>query len=193
MHRQPLLNLLATYEPFRADDDAVRTRIEEFVRQNTQCFERSLLVGHVTGSAWIVDTERSRCLLTHHRKLERWLQLGGHADGQTDALEFAMREAREESGLTSLRPVATSIFDCDVHLIPARKTEPEHWHYDVRFLLEADLAEPLVVSEESKELAWVKLEEVAALSGDESVVRMVDKTLHLRPGRSAGWFRSTQS
>ena len=157
-------------------DDEARRRILSFVLANEECFERSLLVGHVTGSAWIVDPSRSRCLLTHHRKLERWLQLGGHADGQTDVLEVALREAREESGLRSLRSLSTSIFDCDVHPIPARGAEPEHFHYDVRFLFEADAGEPLVVSEESKELAWVPLDEVARFAGEDSVLRMVGKT-----------------
>ena len=179
MHRRLLVSLLEAYDPFDDDDDEARGRILSFVLANTDCFERSLLAGHVTGSAWILDPSRSRCLLTHHRKLERWLQLGGHADGQTDILEVAMREGREESGLTSLRPVAASIFDCDVHSIPARRAEPGHWHYDVRFLLEADDAEPLVVSVESKELAWIALGEVAALGGDASVMRMVAKTAHV--------------
>ncbi|MFN2425969.1 MAG: NUDIX hydrolase [Candidatus Binatia bacterium] len=176
MHRRCLLSLLETYRPLEAADDQARGRIAAFVRANTDCFQRTLLEGHVTGSAWIVNASRSRCLLTHHRKLERWLQLGGHADGQSDILDVAVREAREESGLSTLRVVSTSIFDCDVHRIPARKDEPEHWHYDVRFLLEADDAEPLVLSEESKELAWVALRNVALLGGDASVVRMVAKT-----------------
>jgi 8-oxo-dGTP pyrophosphatase MutT (NUDIX family) len=176
MHRQPLEALLQAYVPSGPVDAEARDRILRFVRAHEDCFERSLLEGHVTGSAWIVNGSRTRCLLTHHRKLERWLQLGGHADGQTDALDVAMREAREESGLTSLRVVSDGIFDCDVHPIPARKAEPEHFHYDVRFLFEADDDEPLVVSEESKELAWVELGDVARLESDESVMRMVGKT-----------------
>jgi 8-oxo-dGTP pyrophosphatase MutT (NUDIX family) len=180
MHRRSLISLLEAYTPSDATDAAARERILGFVRAHDDCFERTLLEGHVTGSAWIVNPARTRCLLTHHRKLDRWLQLGGHADGQTDALEVAMREAREESGLTSLRPVSEAIFDCDVHPIPGRKTEPEHFHYDVRFLLEADDAEPLVISEESNELAWVSLEDVRTLESDESVMRMVAKTTSAR-------------
>lgn len=176
MHRHSLLSLLAEYEAWGPQDEAARNRIIAFVRANPECFERSLRQGHVTGSAWIVDASRSRCLLTHHRKLDRWLQLGGHADGETDVLAVAMREAREESGLASLRVVSAAIFDCDVHEIPARKAEPAHFHHDLRFVLEADCAEPLVVSEESKQLAWVALDDVAALSGDASVVRMVAKS-----------------
>lgn len=183
MHRRPLLSLLSAYRPHDAGDAEACARIARFVGEHEDCFARTLLVGHVTGSAWIVDASRSRCLLTHHRKLDRWLQLGGHADGDADVLAVAMREAREESGLSSLRPVSAAIFDCDVHWIPERKAEPGHHHHDVRFLLEADPDEPLVISEESNELAWVDLSDVPRLSGDESVARMVAKT---RPGiRSA--------
>ncbi len=177
MHRQPLLSLLAAYQPFDEHDARARDRIVRFVESHADCFERSLAIGHVTGSAWIVDPSRSRCLLTHHRKLDRWLQLGGHADGDCDVLAVAMREAREESGLTSLRAVSTAIFDCDVHPIPERKSEAQHHHYDVRFLVEADPGEPLVVSDESHELAWIALDDVASRSGDWSVERMAAKTV----------------
>lgn len=175
MPGRPLLSLLAEYHPFDEDDRAARDRIVRFVEMHCDCFERSLAVGHVTGSAWIVDAARTRCLLTHHRKLDRWLQLGGHADGDADVLAVAMREAREESGLTSIRAVSQRVFDCDVHAIPSRKAEPGHFHYDVRFLLEADPAQPLVVSDESHELAWIALGDVSSVSGDPSVERMARK------------------
>jgi len=182
MHRQRLLSLLGAYRPHNAFDAEARDRIERFVREHPDCFERSLAIGHVTGSAWIVDSSRHRCLLTHHRKLDRWLQLGGHADGNPDALDVAMREAREESGLRSLRVVSAQIFDCDVHEIPARGSEAAHFHHDLRFLLEADPAEPLIVGAESRALAWVRLDEIAGRSGDESVQRLVAKT----PGAIVG-------
>ena len=133
--------------------------------------------GHLTGSAWIVSPDRTRTLLTHHHKLDKWLQLGGHADGQSDLLAAALREAREESGLTRLRVISREIFDVDRHWIPPRKTDPGHYHYDLRFLLEADPAEPLAISSESKDLAWVELERVAVLNPEESMARMVRKTI----------------
>jgi 8-oxo-dGTP pyrophosphatase MutT (NUDIX family) len=176
VHRLSLTSLLESYRPSDAADAAARDRILCFVREHANCFERTLLEGHVTASAWIVNPSRTRCLLTHHRKLGRWLQLGGHADGETDVLAAAMREAREESGLQSLRALSPQIFDCDVHPIPARKAEPAHFHHDVRFLLEADDTEPLVISEESNELAWVALGDVASLESDDSVLRLVRKT-----------------
>ncbi len=153
--------------------------ILEFVTQHKNCFDRTLSIGHITGSAWIIDTERRHALLTHHRKLDRWLQLGGHSDGEPNTLEVALREAREESGLERVTPVTEAIFDVDVHLIPARGDEPEHHHYDIRFLLEADRDTPLVISEESNDLAWVPLDEIAQRVSDASILRMLRKTREL--------------
>ncbi|MDB6126448.1 MAG: hydrolase [Verrucomicrobia bacterium] len=149
----------------------------QFVENYADCLLRSQVLGHVTGSAWIVDSTRTRTLLTHHRKLDKWLQLGGHADGDPDLLAVALREAREESGLTRIRAAGGEIFDVDRHWIPARKTESAHWHYDVRFMIEADPAEPLVVTNESKDLAWVEISHVTALNAEESMARMVRKTI----------------
>ena len=124
-----------------------------------------------------MSPDRSRLLLTHHRKLDKWLQLGGHADGDGDLLAVALREAREESGLASVRPLGAALFDFDRHRIPARRDEPDHWHFDFRFLIEADPAEPLTISSESRDLAWVELGRATTLNAEESIARMVRKTL----------------
>jgi 8-oxo-dGTP pyrophosphatase MutT (NUDIX family) len=145
------------------------------VKANALCFERSLLTGHITASALIVNKQRTHTLLTHHHKLEKWLQLGGHSDGDPDPLSVALREAKEESGVEKITPVSESIFDVDVHAIPARKNEPEHFHYDIRFLFEADDTEPLTISSESKDLAWVPLIKIEEYTTEESIVRMVRK------------------
>jgi 8-oxo-dGTP pyrophosphatase MutT (NUDIX family) len=173
-----LEELLAVHQPFTEEEAAMLARLRDFVAAHADCFERTLQIGHVTGSAWIIDRERTHTLLTHHGKLDKWLQLGGHADGDPDILRVALREAEEESGLSGIRPLSEAIFDVDIHLIPARRTEPEHFHYDVRFLFEADRHVPLKISDESKDLQWVALNQVEALTSEESVLRMVRKTAH---------------
>lgn len=175
MHRTELLEKLRRYEPWDAPDRECHERFRAFVEAEPRCFERTLSKGHVTGSAWIVDAAAERALLTHHRKLGRWLQLGGHADGDPDILAVALREAHEESGLGGLRPVTEEILDLDIHPIPARGSEPEHFHYDVRFAVQATGACELQISEESLDLAWVDLERVSELTGEESVLRMLRK------------------
>lgn len=153
-----------------------------FVEEHQDCLWRTQLSGHLTGSAWIVSSDRTRTLLTHHRKLEKWLQLGGHADGDPDLPAVALREAREESGLVHLLLIAREIFDLDRHWIPDRKNEPAHWHFDLRFLIEADPEEALAITSESKDLAWVDLADVARLNPEESMARMVWKTAAFRAG-----------
>ena len=153
-----------------------------FVTETPDCLHRSCPPGHLTGSAWIVSPDRRRTLLTHHRKLDKWLQLGGHADGEADLFAVALREAREESGLVGLRAVSSEIFDVDRHWIPPRPAEAGHFHYDLRFLLEADPSEPIAVSAESRDLAWIALERVGELNAEESIARLVRKTMALLTG-----------
>ena len=178
--RAGLLDELRAYVPADAREASMRARFVAFVAAHPDAFERALTIGHVTASAWIVDAARTRALLAHHRKLGKWLQLGGHADGDPDVRAAALREAREESGLSTLRFAADVIYDLDVHPIPARPGEPAHDHYDVRFAFEADPAEPLVANAESHALAWVAFDDLACYGADESVLRLARKTKGLR-------------
>jgi 8-oxo-dGTP pyrophosphatase MutT (NUDIX family) len=182
MPRTSVLKLLRTHAARALDshEAAMVADTIRFVETHEDCLLRSCVPGHLTGSAWIIDPARTRTLLTHHRKLDKWLQLGGHADGDSDLLAVALREAREESGLRRTRPVVAEIFDVDRHWIPERKSEPAHFHYDLRFMIEADPAEPLTVTSESKDLAWVDVARVTILNPEESMSRMVRKTLALR-------------
>ena len=183
MHRKTLLDLLQRHEPRNDQEAASLRRIEAFVRRHADCFERSLLVGHITGSAWLVNQAGTHVLLTHHRKLDMWLQLGGHADGDADVLAVAMREAREESGIHEIAAVAPEVFDVDVHAIPERKGVPEHDHYDIRFLLTTAGSERTQVSDESNELRWVAMDELDELDVDASVRRMRAKWADYRSAR----------
>jgi len=175
MHRQALLNLLYTHVAADPAEAAMCQQTIQFVAEYPDCFERTLLVGHVTGSAWIVSPDRTQVLLIHHRKLDRWFQPGGHCDGNPDVQAVAVREAEEETGLRQLRLVSPAIFDVDVHTIHARSSEPEHLHYDIRFLLEADPAEPLQVTGETKGIRWVQKSDVPKYTQEKSIFRMLFK------------------
>lgn len=145
-------------------------------------FLRERLAGHFTGSAWLVSADGERVLLTHHRKLGRWLQLGGHADGERDLAQVALKEAEEESGLTALVLENGELFDLDKHWIPARPDVPGHWHYDARYVVRALGSETFAVSEESLALAWRDITDVANAvietpDGDDSLPRMAKRWL----------------
>lgn len=159
-------------------------RFIELLREGARAFLRQRLEGHFTASALLVSADGRRTLLTHHRKLGRWLQPGGHADGEVDLARVALAEASEESGLAGLR-VEGGIFDLDRHWIPGRKGVPGHWHHDVRYVVRAGADESYVVGEESHDLAWLDVEAVAADEAmDPSLRRMARKWLACRSGYS---------
>ena len=148
----------------------------ELLGEGAESFLRERLDGHFTSGVWLVSADGARILMTHHRKLQRWLQLGGHADGDTDMARVALKEAQEESGLPGLSVDGDSIFDLDRHWIPERKDVPGHWHYDVRYVVRAGADENYLVSEESHDLAWRSIAAMAD-DADESLGRMARKWL----------------
>ncbi len=129
---------------------------------------------HVTGSGFVVSPCRSFTLLMHHAKLDRWLQPGGHCDGDADVAGVAAREVFEETGLRA-RLLSRRLFDIDIHEIPARAEAPAHFHYDLRFLFEADPANPLLGNEESHDLRWVALEDLPRYAPQRSVCVLREK------------------
>ncbi len=189
MSRWPLLEMLAQYRDAFPHEAEVVDRICALVHDHANCFERTCRPGHITAAAWILSTDRRHVLLTHHRKLNRWLQLGGHTDGQWHVEEAALREAREESGLTRFEIVpihgVMMPFDLDVHEIPARydadgqMIEDAHEHHDIRFLLIAHAGTAIRVSDESHDVRWCTPDEVRELTDEASVLRMLDKALAL--------------
>jgi 8-oxo-dGTP pyrophosphatase MutT (NUDIX family) len=171
MKRNSLLKLLENY----SGESTIAAKLINFVEADVDCFERSNEAGHITASCWLVSRDGQRVLLTHHRKLNKWLQPGGHCDGDSDVLRAALKEAREESGIEEWELVEEGIFDIDTHLIPARPNEPEHFHYDVRFLFRAVENEQYVVSHESHDLAWVEHDQLNDYTTEKSMNRMSGK------------------
>ena len=151
-------------------------RFLDFIRAHPDCAHRSLEVGHLTGAAWLIDPVGDQVLLTHHRKLDRWLQLGGHADGDLDLAAVALKEAEEESGLDQLL-LLQPLFDLDDHRIPARKSDPEHTHYDFRYVIVAHGSLEPKISHESLDLRWWPVQALTGQQWDESLNRMARRWL----------------
>ena len=182
MHREELLRLLDEHQPATVSEAGNVSRTRHFVEQHADCFHRELLHGHVTGSAWVVNPARDKVLLMHHRKHNEWFQPGGHADGDHDILRVALLETHEETGIPSedIKLVDGSVFDVDIHSIPAIGTEPQHTHIDIRFLVEIVDRLPVPGNDESHEVLWVPVDEASRYNNNLSTYRMVDKTRRLR-------------
>jgi len=171
--------LLTQYQSEFEEEVAFKSRMLDLLTFEN-CFERSLLHAHFTGSAWVIDPSSKKFLMTHHAKLNKWLQLGGHADGDANMQRVAFKELLEESGSEEFSLQSEHIFDVDIHTIPERKGVPEHDHYDVRFLFIGDASKPLFKNHESKELRWVSSEELTDLiEPNSSISRMLNKSLQM--------------
>jgi len=182
-------------DPSRARlDDALRAHVPEgveearavaatldLVRNEPACFSRAFFTpGHVTGSAFVVCAATGEVLLHHHRRLDAWLQLGGHDDGERDAAATALREAREESGLGDLAFLYPAILDVDVHPVPGGKGDPPHLHHDVRYALVTEAPGAIRLDEaESIDLRWFSLDDAAATMRENGASRALGKIRRL--------------
>lgn len=159
------------------DQRALADQYVRFAGGGAAVFTRAHLAGHFTGSAFVVSADGRRALLLHHAKLDRWLQPGGHADGDPDLAAVALREAEEETGLAGL-VVEGGIFDLDRHAIPARGAEPEHQHWDVRYVVRCTAGETPAINAESRAFAWRDIEDLAGDGSlDPSIRRMAARWL----------------
>ncbi len=176
--------------PCISEQALLAERFLKLAEQGQASTERSHLPGHFTGSMLVANLELDQVLLTLHAKLGLWLQLGGHADGDTDMARVALKECEEESGLkaSTFFPLEKffrsetkpPIFDLDIHWIPERPKEPGHFHYDVRYLSIADRNDPIALSPESKDLRWIALPDAYRLCPEKSMQRQFDKLNWLR-------------
>ena len=168
--------LIATAGP--ADQ---RERIVAFLDAHPDALHRSCAAGHLTASALVVDDAGRRALLMHHRKLDKWLQMGGHADGDDDLAAVALKEAHEESGIAGLSLANDGApVDLDVHEVrPPR--EPPHLHLDVRFVAVAPAGCVAVANDESHELRWVLLDDLVSSHEEQGMRRLARAARSILP------------
>ena len=177
-HRKTVLAILDQHRPSDAEERDDVDSIKGFVDAHSDCFGKVNPSGHITGSAFVIDP-KGRILMTFHRKLQRWLQLGGHGTPtEINPADTALREALEESGLSSLSfhpEFGSTPFDIDMHIIPARKGEPAHPHLDFRYVFITERPDDIVCSEESSALKWLDRERLLEMTFDPALNRALQK------------------
>ena len=171
-----LLKALKNYKPFDKNEEEHLRKVQDFIRTNNDLFSRSNQSGHITGSGFLMNSDLTKLLMTHHKALDKWLQFGGHSDGDKNTMRVAARETMEESGIEDFVSLKDEIADIDVHPIPynEKKKVPAHFHYDIRFIFTTD-KEKYQVSDESIDLKWFTLEEFKKLEANETQQRFAKK------------------
>jgi len=159
----------------RPEEVEARRRMVALLDREPGCFLRSTFPGHFTGGAFVVSADGSQVLMNHHRKLNRWLCFGGHCDGEEDVLAVARREAREETGIEGLIVASARPWDLDIHPIPAHGDEPDHEHFDIRWMMIAPPGVQEICSDESHGLAWLTAAEALERAPGGSMPRLVSK------------------
>jgi 8-oxo-dGTP pyrophosphatase MutT (NUDIX family) len=161
-----LENILKSLTPFdekeKEDIDFIISRI----RTTPDILQETCVEGHVTGSALLLDVSSGKFLLHFHKKVKKWLQFGGHMDGELNPADTALREVKEESGIENIYffPSKNDVtpIDIEIQQIPEYNAKPAHLHYDFRFLIATDTPEQLNTGLEnvSNEFAWISIEDI---------------------------------
>lgn len=185
MNRQKLVSQIRRYVPYNEQEEADKALILKWIEKNDDAFLRDNVVAHMTASAWVVDKDRSKVLMVYHNIYHSWSWLGGHADGETDLLAVAIREVKEEAGISDVRPVSEEIFSLesltvDGHVKKGRYVS-SHLHLNVTYLLEADEAEVLRIKpDENSGVRWFSLEEALAACSEPWMIERVYKKLNAK-------------
>ena len=178
-----IIEEIKKYRPCNAQEQRDQALILDFLEKNGDAFLRSNLLAHMTASSWIVNPERTKTLMVYHNLYDSWSWTGGHADGETDLLSVALREAREETGIAHVRPLSPEIFSLEVLTVDGHEKRgeyvPSHLHMNVTYLLEAEESDTLhVCREENSGVAWFTLEEALKVSSEPWFVERIYKKLN---------------
>ena len=162
--RKKLIEKIENYKPFNEQEERDKPLILDWIRNNENAFTRENTIAHITASAWVVNKDRSKVLMVYHNIYNSWSWLGGHADGETDLLSVALREVREEAGISNVHPVSEEIFSLEALTVDGHikkgKYVSSHLHLNITYLVEADSDEALFVKpDENSGVAWFTPEE----------------------------------
>ena len=182
MTREMLIRQLKAYTPFNEQEERDRETILKQLREVPDIFERGNPVAHMTASAWVVNRDRTKVLMAYHNIYDSWSWLGGHADGETDLEQVALREVREESGVSNVRAIFDGIFSVEVLTVDGHEKRGayvgSHLHLNLTWLVEADESEPLRTAEgENSDVAWFPTAEALKRSTEPWFVERIYGTL----------------
>jgi len=176
MNKKEFAHQLQNYQTSFSEESGFIPQFLDLLKQEN-CYLRKNTNRHFTSSAWLLNADLTKVVLIHHKKLNKWLQPGGHADGNENLVEVAMKEVREETGIHSFIEMKKEIFDLDIHLIPEYRDVKEHYHYDARFVFRVSEETKLIRNQETNDVCWTNLSEIKKLtSNNNSILRMVEKT-----------------
>ena len=176
--RKKLIEKIENYKPFNEQEERDKPLILDWIRNNENAFTRENTIAHITASAWVVNKDRSKVLMVYHNIYNSWSWLGGHADGETDLLSVALREVREEAGISNVQPVSEEIFSLEALTVDGHikkgKYVSSHLHLNITYLVEADSDEALFVKpDENSGVAWFTPEEALKKSTEPWFVAIV--------------------
>lgn len=176
MSKTALIQTLQNYQGYDAQECSDIANTITLLNSTDHCFTRKDFPGHMIGGALLLSPCGTKTLLTHHHNLNKWLHLSGHADGETNILNVALREATEESGIDGIEVISGEIFDVDIHPVAEniKKQEPAHFHHDIRYLMRAPHMD-FKISDESNDLRWFSAEETNNLDMPDFARRMIKK------------------
>ena len=174
---------IMAYSPCCEQEERDKAVILDFMRKNDDAFLRTNLIAHMTASAWAVNPAHDRVLMVYHKIYNSWSWTGGHADGETELLSVALRECREETGVSAVRAVSPEIFSLEVLTVDGHEKRgeyvPSHLHLNVTYLLEADDSQPLhIKADENSGVAWFSLDDALKASTEPWFVQRVYKKLN---------------
>ena len=180
INRKNLIEELKSYSGTEAETNFIPRFLE--LLKSDRCFYRDHFEpGHITGSAILINQTVDKILMNYHTSLNRWLNFGGHCDGEEDVFNVAIRETMEESGLTEFKPVGADVVDIDIHPIPAnpKKGEPAHEHFDIRYIMQMTADQKPILSHESLKLQWMTFDEALShIKLGDRLRRLIEKTRH---------------
>lgn len=174
---------IAAYVPQNEQEERDKQLILDFMQKYDDAFLRTNRIGHMTASAWVTNRQRTKVLMVYHNIYNSWSWCGGHADGEQDLLQVAMKECREETGLKNVRPVSEDIFSLECLTVDGHEKRgayvSSHLHLNVTYLLEADESEPLTVCEgENSGVRWFLPEEALKASTEPWFVSRIYRKLN---------------